>query len=614
MGINNKRTKRDVYSFLVFIWLMSLLFSIVLYSSSIAMEKEYYTIQVGSFKYRSNAEKFYKILLKNLKDPVLYLLRIELINGYYVVRLGRFVKRADSGPLHSFVKGIFHDAVILSAHIKDKNIIKMAGRAKNIHSDDPKRANIDKQAQKSLREIKNISRNDPKKDIKVPRYDPRQVSLIKARILSRKGLYRDSLKVYKWLRIKYPKDTEIWNDYIETLINNSDYELALDEVNSLLKSYPLDIRGIRLKARIFQELGRYDWSCHLFEDILQREGRNSGLWSDYGYACEYEGRWSDALRAFCRVLEIDPENRYVLRSVHQILREHRPRVEISFKSYRQPEDTLTDTLYLYYRRHLTERCFLAIIHKRISIERPSLAWSPSIDYSLHDTEMFLQFQPYRRWQGECGIGIYSGLGNGVPSMIRISYKPVKRSHLHAKYSRRQPWYDPVDAARYDGYYNKASLSFDWHFQDKWGLYFATELRNYFIKDSKLYGKKKEFTGILTRKLLERPNLIVGYSFYRALFDYKDDANTQILMLKSEGVHSLSFRVEHNLSNYILVSLSAGIRRHVIRDIKSYYIFPGIKVRIGNRIETFFDYEYSSESSIAVEGKTQTLNIRLRGIF
>ena len=86
------------------------------------------------------------------------------------------------------------------------------------------------------------------------------------------------------------------------------------------------------------------------------------------------------------------------------------------------------------------------------------------------------------------------------------------------------------------------------------------------------------------------------------------------MLESEGVHSLYGRFEHWPCTYWAYGLSGGVRRDHIRTLTSWYLQPEITLRLGNRIEGRFNYEYSNEEDSSAGGHTYTVNAWLRLIF
>jgi len=454
----------------------------------------------------------------------------------------------------------------------------------------------------------------------------RQIDLIRARIYSRQGFYEKSLDIYRDLRERYPDDEEIWEDYVETLANNSQYDLALYEITELLEKNPSNLRAQKIQARIYYQVGLHGWTFPIYEGILRLYQKDLGVWSDYAYAQQGSGEWVHALDYFCRILEEDPENKPALRSVHEILREHRPSFETGYRPYYQEADkSKIDLFYLRYSQHITTKTTIDLSYDRFSASRPRGPQGSQlfrVDEKGNDVNVRLRHWFDQRWQGRVGGGMYSGLGGGKYFLVGGSYRFLGRGILRADYVSRRPWYNPVEAARLGGHFDRASASFDWNFGSLWGLHLGAEQGDYYslvpdgnsLSDGK-YGRKRSFTGILTRKVWDRPDLYVGYSFYRSKFYYKYPNYRPIAMIEDEAVHSLFFDFFQWPCTYWGYGMSAGIRRDTARKITSWFALPGVRVRLGNHIEGNLSYEYSTESETsALGGKTQAIYLGIKVIL
>ena len=53
---------------------------------------------------------------------------------------------------------------------------------------------------------------------------------------------------------------------------------------------------------------------------------------------------------------------------------------------------------------------------------------------------------------------------------------------------------------------------------------------------------------------------------------------------------------------------------MVKENNSWYALPGIRVRLGNRIESGLSYEYSTESETERGGKTETLYFDIKVIL
>jgi tetratricopeptide (TPR) repeat protein len=457
----------------------------------------------------------------------------------------------------------------------------------------------------------------PETDPKPMRYvgDQRQMHLIEARILSRKGLYEDSLRAYERLRRDYPGDDDIWEDFIETLVNHSGYERAEAELKKLLKKNPANVRARRIQARTYTERRRSQLSLPVFETLVSQVPKDAGILSDYGFAQQDTGDWSAALDYFSQVLELDPENTAALRSVHEILKNHRPRLDVAYQAnYQESGNAEVKTAFGRYAQHISKKSLLVVNYDRIDIDRPSAPDLLPIDSTVNDTVISLQYRLNPQWGARIGGGGYSGLGDGTSFVFGLDYSPRSGLAMMGDYVHKRPWYDPVDAALFEGSYNRATASMNWNIDQSWTLFLGGGYWDYQVEDDQDYGKKKTFTGILSKRFWDQPNLTFIYSYYYSDFDYEDDTFRPIAMIPTEGVHSIGAYFEHRTCKNWTYTLFGGRRWDVVRSVDSWYFLPSLKVRLGNRIEVGVNYEYLTEASTAGGGITETLLFWSKIIF
>ncbi len=445
--------------------------------------------------------------------------------------------------------------------------------------------------------------------------DSRQMALIEASILGKQGQYDKSIQIYHHLLKRYPDDEEIWIPYIETLMDASEYEMAQSEIMRLLQKNPGNLRAQRLQARLYMELRQYAWTFPVFDQILNLNRADAGIWSDYAFASLDAKEWSSALNYFSRVLEMDPENQEALRNVHEILREHRPQLDAGYRLYSQKsDDAAIETVSGRYAQHLSDQTMAGIAYDWITIDRPGSGSVPPIDETINDALVRFRRRLTQNWEGRIGIGGYTGLGDGTTLLLGLDYSPRTNLTLHADFLGKRPWYDPVDAARFEGSYRQYVVSMDWNIDPTLALFLSAEHWDYYVEDDRDYGTKNTFTGILTKRLFERPSLALSYSYFFSDFDYEDETFTPIVMIPSESEHTLYGSFEHRLGKYVTFSVASGRQWDVVRSLSSWYVLPIFKFKLGKRIETSLSYEFNSESGTATGGETQTFRIWNRIIF
>jgi tetratricopeptide (TPR) repeat protein len=443
----------------------------------------------------------------------------------------------------------------------------------------------------------------------------KQVRMIQAKIFSRQGLYAKSLNIYKSLLKDFPDDEVVWINYIDTLVSFSDYDLALDKIDKFLENNPSNIEAKKIKARIYYEQGKYKWTYDIYESVLKQNRLERGVWSDYAFAKLNAGDWSGALNYFSKILEHDYENKTALQSTYEIQKAHRPGLKVGYRSYIQEDDNIISTSSTHYTRHITNDTLFSVDYDHIMVDRPSDSefGTNSLDLTVDDTRFRLRHHFNKQWEGEIGGGFYFGLDESFSFFTGMDYKISKTGWLRVDYFYNHPWYDPLDAADLDGSFSEIKFSFDWSFLKVWGLFLGVEQLDYLIDGSKDYGEKRGFTGILTRKFETAkgiPDLYLSYSFTRSIFDFEDRFRP-IDMVKSEQRHSISFSLEHWLSNRFAISLAGSVSKDLDRELNAFSYSPGVKFRIGKGVDLGFSYEYSSESANSGGGETEAFNFLLK---
>ena len=441
------------------------------------------------------------------------------------------------------------------------------------------------------------------------------MNMIQAKIFSRQGLYQKSLRSYRSLLRDFPDDEGISMDYIDTLVNFSDYDLALMKANRLIEKDPTNIEVNKIRARIFNEQGKYTWTYDIYESILRQNRLERSAWSGYAFAKMNAGDWPEALNYFSEIVEHDYENRTALQNIYEIQNAHRPTLETGYRTYTQGEDNTINTRSVAYSSHITKDTQLSIHYDHITVERPSVPefGINSLDLAIDDTTFELHHRFNKRLQGEIGGGYYFGLDDGFSFHTGMDYRILENGWLRANYFLNRPWYDPLEAANRDGNFNEVDFSFDWNISKVWGLFLGVKQLDYFIDGASDYGKKKSFTGILTRKFKianSIPEFYLSYSYYRSLFDYEKRDLRPIAMVESEQ-HTLSFNLEHWLSKRCAVMLAGSVSKDLERKLKGWSYNPGVRIKIGKHFEFLLNYNFSSESANAGGGETNAFNFMLR---
>ena len=95
-------------------------------------------------------------------------------------------------------------------------------------------------------------------------------------------------------------------NYAVVLLRQAKPELALHEVNQLLKREPKNASLRNLKAAALASLGDYSESIEIYEQVLKEYPEQAKVWLSYGHALKTERRQQDSITAYRRGIALQP--------------------------------------------------------------------------------------------------------------------------------------------------------------------------------------------------------------------------------------------------------------------------------------------------------------------
>lgn len=449
----------------------------------------------------------------------------------------------------------------------------------------------------------------------LPAFNHRQAALIEARIYSHAGDVAKAMAIYRHLRAANPSDREIHMEYCTFLVDQRQYALAQAQLTDLLTVDPMNQRAQHLQASLYGQQAQYGWSVYLYDRILQLAPNDSTVWSDYAGARLASSQWAAALSNYSRVLEQDPDNRDVRQLVHEILKAQGPRLDINHRRYEQlTDDTTIDTVSIGWTAPVSETTRLFADYRYIDLARPAQPFAGGVNGYLSDIMLKLEHQFNQRWSAVAGIGGYRGASRDTSFLVGANLTPVTGININADYQVGRPWYDPVDAVENGGAYDRLRLSVNWNDGRRTSVLVQGEDWRYHTDGATCYGGQQTILAMLSFRLLPAPELVTGYSYYRAGFAYEKDAYRPVAMVEDQGWHSLFVSLVHRPWDYGSWGAYAGLRYDHVRNLSGWFIQPAFKLSMGNRLELDASYDYASESTGTVGGETQTVQVAARLYF
>lgn len=107
-------------------------------------------------------------------------------------------------------------------------------------------------------------------------------------------------------------------EQVKAAIDEGSYELALDLIRRIRRSFPDDYETVGLLGRVYLECNRWDEARELYQCLLGVDPENLLARSSLAIISEEEGDLEDALDQFTRIFEIDISNRQVAAEIRRL--------------------------------------------------------------------------------------------------------------------------------------------------------------------------------------------------------------------------------------------------------------------------------------------------------
>ncbi len=431
----------------------------------------------------------------------------------------------------------------------------------------------------------------------------RQLSLMEARILSRQGDFPKSLALYEQLRATYPDDAEVYEDFLETLVSNAQYERALFELVGYRKKFGSTSRSERIEAGLYAELQKPQYGLEILERAMRGNPNDTGLWSDLAVQRQASRDINGAIQAFSQVLELDPDNEAAKDALHEMLLERRPRFEAGFSLYDQGKKTVTSTWSTGWSAQTGDNTRLFLDLNQMHFSRPDPENGIREDMSAFGAR--IEHELTRNWTLDFGLQSYLGLGDGLSPMLGARYNFEDRGRASVSYAYHMPWVDQMDAVDLNGSKDRLRLEYELPFRDVWVAFAGYTRENYRLSGLEDAGYRWEGTGSLTRRLWTRPDIFLTYTFQRA--DSQPNVDIPFDLIRRELSHAGTLSITYPFFAWLEGSVSGGIKRDTERKIESLQFTPRLTFRPVERMRFELGWDYASEGNTAGGGESNTFN-------
>ena len=137
---------------------------------------------------------------------------------------------------------------------------------------------------------------------------PTDVAAIRmlAEVAGRLGRYQDAESLLVRCLELAPSFNAARYNYAMALYRQNKSVAALQQVDRLSASEPLNSGYRNLKAVVLANIGDYQESLEIYADVLDKHPDQSRIWMSYGHALATAGRQEDSIAAYRRCIALDP--------------------------------------------------------------------------------------------------------------------------------------------------------------------------------------------------------------------------------------------------------------------------------------------------------------------
>jgi Tfp pilus assembly protein PilF len=127
-----------------------------------------------------------------------------------------------------------------------------------------------------------------------------------AEVAGRLGRYKDAENLLARCLELAPSFNAARHNYALALHRQNKSAAALQQIDRLSASEPLNAGYRNLKAVVLSKIGEYQESIEIYADVLKRIPDQAKIWMSYGHALAAAGREEESIAAYRRSIELSP--------------------------------------------------------------------------------------------------------------------------------------------------------------------------------------------------------------------------------------------------------------------------------------------------------------------
>lgn len=446
------------------------------------------------------------------------------------------------------------------------------------------------------------------------------IDLHKAKMYALLGDKDFSDNIFKDLITLYPKNTDIINTFIETLMETKRYDYAFKVTNLYIPVFPQNFRLNRNLARLYAQKKKYTKAENIYASLLAKHPNDKSLKIDYAYLQYEMGNWYEAKPIFDEIAKLEPNNKDIQAVLDEIFKLYRPRLHWGMAMIKSgPEDR-----YGPYVRHVypfnSKWTFDAAYTTNLDSTNV-IGYDPNYNVTTNQLNTLMHYRPHYSTKLDFGVLTQMIDRHFAPApIINADWQngTVGRFNLYFIYNKRLN--DPVSALYFNGKQDRLNTFYEKTFIER--IYFMAlyESNWYRVNGTKIgrgggdeIGREDVFGGALIFLVHKKPDIRLGYNFNYSKLHVVNNYLDVIPLIRESARHDIIFTFFHEWNKWLTTDFGAFVgndpkRQLYLKDLDLYGFRMSQRIKFSKRFEVLGNYEYSSEDILNNLGRYQRADI------
>jgi len=415
-----------------------------------------------------------------------------------------------------------------------------------------------------------------------------------------------------------PRDIELANLYIDTLIENKSIKKAARLAEDYLASNPTNKTLLRNTSRILAHEQKYDQAKTILKSLRKSYPEDESLDIDYAYLLYEMGDWYRAWPRFTKLAEKYPGNKSIQTTLDELFMLYRPQIVGGFGFRRTGGDNLFGPYVRFLYPFNSEWSFSTFYMLDRNIAHVGTL-NPSYVSYTNIVDLSARYTPIRNLTIDLGLMNQFEDSAAAPAphlLVDWIHSEIGRFTLEATYNKLLD--DPVEALYFEGRQSPLIVRYEnFLFNERLFVRAAYESRWYRVDSDKMptnqgddWGRDDIADVGFDWYVHKKPDIRIGYSFHFSRLHQRYNYVTLIPLIQASDRSDINFGFFHEWNKWLSTDIGGFVgydpkRNLDFGDLYGFNVTPRIKV--SKRLEFLGHYEYSSESLTDNVGTYQYFN-------